>query len=259
MVYQMSSNYSFNLLAIYFLAIPLCAMNTFRQYIAVALFTLVAYAACEKKGIVTKAFVLASIAVGSFIHLTILIAGAFFIIIYLIMERFRYSGKTLFLMGIMILIWSVYAYSTDVAYDLMSWMTETEGLEKYSGFLVAKDYMVEKSKPMFVLSILYALAIIVLSKIVTVKEALRAKDKLLICSIICLGILLGTQASWVGDRIGQYFMPLVSIGVTNFIDFRKLDKYNFYLILVVAGILYLSFQRVYVGNFGNILPYIGVR
>lgn len=235
------------------------AMNVSRQILSASFFVLGVYF-LQKKG---KANLLVSVVafiVACLMHQTAIIAIISLIPIYIIFLILRRGyGWTIFL-GIMLIIFIIICYKTNVVYSELLKLGSSGSLSSYNGFITdptAADQFTSEGKNLtnFIAALLEALVFFIPINKKTVEDRIT----MWLYAIFFFSIIVqASQVNWISERIVQFFVPFTAILVSRvlFAD-RKVtfSKIAFFSLLLVSGAL--VFVRIVIHNFGTIIPYLG--
>lgn len=263
-LYKLSKNYVFSMLALYLLCLPFYAMNISRQLFSVGLFSLVIYLIIDifSKRNNNKLFEFFVIIITSIIainiHESFKIAIVILIAIVLLFFTFNKWPHLVVISGVVSIILALFSsFDNTFSAAISSLLTTQNPVDRYSDYLVSNK-LYKFSMISFILSILKALFIF--SPYIRNYSIQSITNRFLIASVVVFTMVTSLQPSWITDRIGLYLTIFFAILCSN-VMFEPVIKrpksliVQFYLPTIVFLILLISFVRFLTQNWSGIIPY----
>lgn len=269
-VILISKSYVFSVLILYLYCVPQLSLNISRQMLAVGIFTIAValiltdkfpYKSSASNTVKSKIGMLLFI-IGFFFHTSILIAIIIFFISYILYKILFRKGTYFFVIGCFSLVVTIILNKVNFVYNLLTNIASSGYLSKYTEFVTtssAQSQLTEKSTTVFLIGVSMSILFIAIGLFCSENKFDEMTEFLLFYSSFFL-LIQASQVNWISDRLGYYFLPLVSITFSRVIYNESLKNKLLWkallilLMFITAGLFY---SHIVVGNFGNMYPYIG--
>ena len=265
----LSKNYMFSIVILYLYCVPQLSLNISRQMLAVGIYTLGVALILDNKFIKGKSLNTVQSKIGVllfllafFFHTSTLIAVFIFSMSYILYKIVFRRGTYFFVIGCCSLTITIILSKVNFVYNLLTSIATSGYLSKYTEFIMtdsAQTQLTEKSTNVFLIGITMSILFIVIGLFCSENRFDKMTEFLLFYSAFFL-LIQASQVNWISDRLGYYFLPLLSITFSRVIYNEILkDKILWKIVLtffifVTSGLFY---SHVVIGNFGNMYPYIG--
>jgi len=254
--YKKSENIYFTLLLFYLFSFYLFSFNVSRQTLAAAILFF-GYMNLKRQSLMSKIIFFLTILVSFEIHKSSLYMVFGLLGAYVISKLILKKKSYLIFSGIVFIVLAVVFYKTNFVFNKLT--SFSGSFSTYDGYLTAGTaggVLTYKSLITFITAVLSSLLILMYSKFSSSYQNAKLFAPFLLYTL--LEIL---QVNWISDRLIIFMLPMIPLFFTHMVYSRddksitNNDRYMLSSIIFILGIM--SFGRIVIQNFGQILPYQG--
>lgn len=257
--WKKSANIYFTSFLFYLFPFYLYAFNVSRQTLAAA-FVVCAYLVVKNLKLrnLIISIILIAFAVG--IHKTSLYIAVILFITEFIFNKLLNKKKIILLVGIVMGILSLILYRSDFVYNYL--MAQSSRFDEYSSYITSTTATASlTNKSVLILIVTLISCVIICLYAFYPKEE---RDSQLFSAFLIFTMFEMLQVNWISDRMVVFVLPILPLFFTYTVYTNGMKdkknralRYSICILGVLMGLI--MFGRVVGQNFGEIIPYIGVK
>ncbi|GDZ83284.1 hypothetical protein LCIT_05260 [Leuconostoc citreum] len=251
-----SENLYFSTFVFYLFSFYLYSFNVSRQALAASILT-VGYLFLKKNDVLSLITCIVLSAIAIYIHKSSLYIFLALIVIKIISERVVKSQRLIFLIGLLGIILSLFFYKNNYVFNKL--LSVSSNFSEYSSYIDATTaFGILTTKSLFTLSFALIGSLIIMLYSKYPKDYRSAK---LFTPFLLFTVFEILQINWISDRMAIFVLPMIPLFFTHIVyvrkDFHVSNKLKYAMCFSIILMGLMTFSRVVIQNFGQILPYLG--
>ncbi|MBC9722859.1 MAG: EpsG family protein [Lactobacillus sp.] len=251
-----SENLYFSTFIFYLFSFYLYSFNVSRQALAASILAF-GYLFFKKNDVLSLIIGIVVGAIAIDIHKSSLYIFLALLVIKIISERVLKSEKSIFLIGLLGIILSLFFYKSNYVFNKL--LSVSGNFSDYSSYIDATTASgILTTKSLFTLSFALIGSLIIMLYSRYPKDYRNAQ---LFTPFFLFTVFEILQINWISDRMAIFVLPMIPLFFTHIVyvrkDFHVSNKLKYAMCFLIILMGLMTFSRVVIQNFGQILPYLG--